>query len=804
MSIKTMSAHNMPFSLNLTGTAQADDLTGTEQDDIIDGGDGADYLRGLGGKDTLYGEMGDDLLEGGAGDDLLVGGSGNDILDGGDGNDELRDSMGVNILRGGAGNDLLEDNSAWAGGTGSLLDGGSGNDTLIVTGTAVRRVLGGTGDDRIHVLTFSDPVGAPPLDIDAGDGNDSIMVSNLRGPRVTLVSGGAGSDTYAFAQSPDPQMVVTIRDFQTGAGGDLLDVFSFFGPQYANPFGTGQARLVQEGSRVLLQIDRDGAAGAFAFATHAVLENTTVGAFNSANFVEGSHPDGSTRGQTLDGTAGDDTLTGGRLDDLVRGGAGNDRLSGVDGNDTLEGGDGNDWLFGGLGNDTLRGGAGADFLADDLGDNAMFGGAGNDELRTGRWGVQRLYGEEGDDFLQAGGAESPPTDGSGNLDILLDGGDGNDRIRFANNRYERDAGTVQVRGGAGDDLITVIIQGGPVDLVAEGGAGVDTFQPLMFSTTGSFTITDFSAGVGGDLLDILPLLQPGGRNPFAADGNLRLAQRGADTVLQGRPGSAVNDPDAYRDILTLKNVAPGALSADNFTGRVDPNGSRQPLDLAGTAGNDVLLGSWLDDRLDGGAGNDLLSGGPGNDLLIGGAGLDTASYAQLREWYAVRSGAAPGTWVLTDQSGAPNDGVDQLEGVERLLFSDGALALDIDGASAQAYRIYRAAFDRAPDETGLGFWIAALDRGVSLRTVAEDFAASKEFHDLYGAAPSHTEVVTLLYRNVLDRSPDAGGFAFWLEALDSGRDSLAGVLASFSESAENVDAVTALIGQGIAYQPWLG
>jgi hypothetical protein len=38
--------------------------------------------------------------------------------------------------------------------------------------------------------------------------------------------------------------------------------------------------------------------------------------------------------------------------------------------------------------------------------------------------------------------------------------------------------------------------------------------------------------------------------------------------------------------------------------------------------------------------------------------------------------------------------------------------------------------------------------------------------------------------------------------LDTGRDDLAGVLASFSESAENVNAVTPLIAQGIAYQPW--
>jgi hypothetical protein len=34
-----------------------------------------------------------------------------------------------------------------------------------------------------------------------------------------------------------------------------------------------------------------------------------------------------------------------------------------------------------------------------------------------------------------------------------------------------------------------------------------------------------------------------------------------------------------------------------------------------------------------------------------------------------------------------------------------AVALDVDGAAGQAYRLYQAAFDRAPDKNGLGYWI---------------------------------------------------------------------------------------------------
>ena len=53
-------------------------------------------------------------------------------------------------------------------------------------------------------------------------------------------------------------------------------------------------------------------------------------------------------------------------------------------------------------------------------------------------------------------------------------------------------------------------------------------------------------------------------------------------------------------------------------------------------------------------------------------------------------------------------------------------------------------------------------------------------------------------------APDGSGFAFWVDVLDSGRDNVAGVLASFSESGENVAAVADLIDLGIAYQPWMG
>ncbi|MDT1853295.1 DUF4214 domain-containing protein, partial [Acinetobacter baumannii] len=71
----------------------------------------------------------------------------------------------------------------------------------------------------------------------------------------------------------------------------------------------------------------------------------------------------------------------------------------------------------------------------------------------------------------------------------------------------------------------------------------------------------------------------------------------------------------------------------------------------------------------------------------------------------------------------------------------------------------------------------------------------------YGAGVTDGVFVDALYRNVLQRAPDQGGKDFWLGALADGV-GRADVLLAFSDSAENVAQVAALIGNGFAYTPW--
>ena len=171
---------------------------------------------------------------------------------------------------------------------------------------------------------------------------------------------------------------------------------------------------------------------------------------------------------------------------------------------------------------------------------------------------------------------------------------------------------------------------------------MDNFQ-LWYDAadTATDTITDFTAGVGGDNLSIpinlLTNYTPG-INPFVS-GHVKLTQSGADTLVEvdlDGPGG----PGAFQTMVILKNVTKGTLVASNLSG-LDPSITPGDDFINGTAGgdfidalagndtinglvgNDTLSGGLGDDVLDGGEGDDYLSGNDGNDNITGGLGNDS-------------------------------------------------------------------------------------------------------------------------------------------------------------------------------------
>lgn len=213
----------------------------------------------------------------------------------------------------------------------------------------------------------------------------------------------------------------------------------------------------------------------------------------------------------------------------------------------------------------------------------------------------------------------------------------------------------------------------------------------------------------------------------------------------------------------------------------------------GGSGNDTLTGNEV---------NNLLSGGKGNDGLDGGMGRDTAVFSGTAAQHTI---STPNNGVTTViDSIADRDGIDSLTAVERLQFSDYNISLDFGrGENAgEAYRIYKAAFNRVPDVEGLGFWINALDQGYSLAQVGDSFTTTPEFQRVYGTNSSNYTFVNQLYQNVLSREADAEGFNFWNNALNAGY-SRGAVLAVYTECPENIEQTAQLVAAGIQYKEWV-
>ncbi len=218
--------------------------------------------------------------------------------------------------------------------------------------------------------------------------------------------------------------------------------------------------------------------------------------------------------------------------------------------------------------------------------------------------------------------------------------------------------------------------------------------------------------------------------------------------------------------------------------------------VKGADASDLLTGHVTDDDVRALGGNDVITGARGNDTLDGGVGRDTAVYAGPRASYTVTA------TTITDQT--PNrDGADIVASIERLRFADGTLALDIalpgqgESNAGSAFRLYEAAFNRAPDLPGLAFWIKAMDGGMSALQAAQGFVASQEFRNVYGADPTAQQLVTGFYTNILGRAPEAAGYDFWFNILNGRPDQRAMVLEGIANSPENQNGLIGTIGQGI-------
>lgn len=171
----------------------------------------------------------------------------------------------------------------------------------------------------------------------------------------------------------------------------------------------------------------------------------------------------------------------------------------------------------------------------------------------------------------------------------------------------------------------------------------------------------------------------------------------------------------------------------------------------------------------------------------GGAGVDTCT--ATRNGVPITDGTiftpgSPGvqTIVVTsvDQAGNPTTQTWTVTVYgSRELTGDYA---ELTGEPGSVARLYMAAFHREPEQTGFDYWTTETGTGRSMRSVAEYFVTSPEMFMRQGIL-TDSELVDLLYTNVMGRPADAPGRAFWMSELADGM-SQAELLLLFSDTSE--------------------
>ncbi|NJO41951.1 MAG: DUF4347 domain-containing protein [Cyanobacteria bacterium RU_5_0] len=241
----------------------------------------------------------------------------------------------------------------------------------------------------------------PVFDLTINDSNHSTdrFILKFAIDDVTTLIGSQFSltlNTDAF-HSEDAGNLLTLR--ATLEDGSPLPAWLSFDAATHSFKGTPSDR---DGGMFNLKVTVTNAKGSIASDTFTLTVNGETGIVPSSIHFGGGRRGITNRSQKLH-----DNLRGTPNRDVIWGGAGNDRIIGGRlkygfGCDRLYGQGGNDWLDAGRNNDWLDGGDGDDSLIGGKGRDRLLGGDGNDTLLGGK-GKDVLMGGIGDDRLIGGG-----------------------------------------------------------------------------------------------------------------------------------------------------------------------------------------------------------------------------------------------------------------------------------------------------------------------------------------------------------------------------------------------------------------
>lgn len=233
------------------------------------------------------------------------------------------------------------------------------------------------------------------------------------------------------------------------------------------------------------------------------------------------------------------------------------------------------------------------------------------------------------------------------------------------------------------------------------------------------------------------------------------------------------------------------------------------------SGSDTFIGSLStpidgdSDVVNGFGGNDTFFGngsGRSDDVFYGGNGIDTSVLRGKKLDYTILAGGS--IWNEYTQKGelpgyfikdkvAARDGQQQINGVERLKFSDGSLALDVQGNAGIVAKVIGVVFgkDKVANKEYMGIGLDLLDSGmnyIALGALALNAAG----------LTTPDQIVSALWTNLFGTAPSDIQKVPFVQLLQQGMSpgELARIAAETTTNATNIDLV-GLGKVGIDYIP---
>ena len=203
----------------------------------------------------------------------------------------------------------------------------------------------------------------------------------------------------------------------------------------------------------------------------------------------------------------------------------------------------------------------------------------------------------------------------------------------------------------------------------------------------------------------------------------------------------------------------------------------------------------------------------GGSTINGGSGLDKVILPQTTSTGAhisIVSGNTSNIQNLKIRIDMPGQAQTELNGVERIQFSDKTLALDVgpDSLIAKTYSLYTVfGKGRTPDPDGMGYWIREIDANPTpqgLSNIAHSILYSQEFTNKYGSFESNSSLTytNILFENFLGRSATFGELLYYSDLIASKRYTPEMLLQYFAFSPEVMSIIGSSLKEGLLYTPY--